>query len=186
MSATPEIPVFALPRLHRNAAWAALALMLAACAGAPAQPPPATLQPAAADRPAVPPAQPAVVEEPAPAADREARPAATESVQQKVAARPAKVARAEPERLRGLSGGEVSALIGAPQFLRVDDPAAMWQYQSGSCVLDLFLYADGPVYRVRHYTFRADPRARRAGAAAAVDPGLCLARLIAARKGLKS
>jgi len=61
-----------------------------------------------------------------------------------------------PERLAGLTGTEVSALLGPPGFVRRDPPAEVWQYRTESCVLDLFLYADGAdlPLRVDYFEFR--------------------------------
>ncbi len=62
--------------------------------------------------------------------------------------------------LMGLADNALARLLGAPGFKRIDDPAALWQYRGAGCILDVFLYADGPVYRVAHIEFR------RAGAGA--------------------
>ncbi len=44
------------------------------------------------------------------------------------------------ETLQGLDSVAVTALLGQPQFQRVDNPAELWQYRKNGCVLDLFLY----------------------------------------------
>jgi hypothetical protein len=54
----------------------------------------------------------------------------------------------------GIADSALAQLMGAPGFKRIDDPAALWQYRGTSCILDVFLYADGPVYRVTHLEFR--------------------------------
>ncbi len=54
----------------------------------------------------------------------------------------------------GLAGNALARLLGTPGFMRIDDPAALWQYRGTGCILDVFLYADGPVYRVAHLEFR--------------------------------
>lgn len=56
--------------------------------------------------------------------------------------------------LMGLADNALTRLLGAPGFQRIDDPAALWQYRGTGCILDVFLYADGPVYRVAHLEFR--------------------------------
>jgi hypothetical protein len=56
--------------------------------------------------------------------------------------------------LMGLADNALARLLGAPGFKRIDDPAALWQYRGPRCILDVFLYADGPVYRVAHLEFR--------------------------------
>lgn len=54
----------------------------------------------------------------------------------------------------GLADNALAGLMGTPGFKRVDDPAALWQYRGAGCILDVFLYADGPIYRVAHLEFR--------------------------------
>jgi len=63
-------------------------------------------------------------------------------------------ARITSAALMGLADNALAQIMGAPGFKRVDDPAALWQYRGASCILDVFLYADGPVYRVAHLEFR--------------------------------
>lgn len=83
-----------------------------------------------------------------------------------------------PSILRGLSGAEVTRLIGAPRFHRAEDPSALWQYAAAGCILDLYLRSDGGDYRVVHYEFRRDPKAAQPGTAAAdVDAQACFAAL---------
>jgi hypothetical protein len=55
-----------------------------------------------------------------------------------------------PLALIGLSGAELSSLIGAPRWTRRESPAEVWQYQGASCILDVYLYADGGALRVIH------------------------------------
>ena len=47
-----------------------------------------------------------------------------------------------PPSLTGLSADEVVAALGEPDFRRTEPPAELWQYRSGDCVLDVFLYRD--------------------------------------------
>ena len=60
----------------------------------------------------------------------------------------------KPAALMGLGHLQLTRLMGVPRFRRIDDPAAYWQYRGKACILDLYLYADGPVYRVSHMEFR--------------------------------
>jgi hypothetical protein len=64
----------------------------------------------------------------------------------------------DPRVLLGLQQDQVSALLGAPIFVRVDHGAAIWQYHRDNCVLHVFLYAlDGDqTSRVAHYELRDD------------------------------
>lgn len=79
--------------------------------------------------------------------------------------------------LTGLTNDQLSRLMGAPHFRRVDDPAALWQYRTDGCLLDLYLRADGPVYRVMHFEFRPDPKAPSKVQFTPVDVSACFARL---------
>lgn len=83
--------------------------------------------------------------------------------------------------LMGLADNALARLLGAPGFKRIDDPAALWRYRGAGCILNVFLYADGPVYRVAHIEFR------RAGAGAvpmeARDGEKCFSGLFPGVKG---
>jgi len=70
------------------------------------------------------------------------------------AAAPPSPPRITSAALMGLADNALARLLGAPGFKRIDDPAALWQYRGAGCILDVFLYADGPVYRVAHIEFR--------------------------------
>jgi len=81
-----------------------------------------------------------------------------------------------PERLMGLTGDDLKALLGAPRFVRRDRPAEIWQYGTDTCVLDLFLYAGdkGGPHRVSHFEFRGRT-------VAGVAPADCYRQLLATR-----
>ncbi|MCZ6886026.1 MAG: hypothetical protein O7E53_06675 [Alphaproteobacteria bacterium] len=64
----------------------------------------------------------------------------------------------------GLAHQELARVMGVPGFKRVDDPAALWQYRGARCILDVYLYADGPVYRVTHLEFRRNGKGIPTGA----------------------
>lgn len=59
----------------------------------------------------------------------------------KVAAAP-KASMAPPPKVLGLKPHDVQELLGMPKLVRRDDPAEVWQYRSGACVLDVFLYPE--------------------------------------------
>ncbi|MQA66950.1 MAG: hypothetical protein GEU76_13785 [Alphaproteobacteria bacterium] len=83
-----------------------------------------------------------------------------------------------PSILHGLTGAEVTRLIGAPRFRRAEDPVALWQYAAEGCVLDLYLRDEGGDYRVVHFEFRRDPRAAPVEATTGgVDARACFAEL---------
>jgi len=59
--------------------------------------------------------------------------------------------------LIGLPDELLARHLGAPSLVRRDGPAQVWQYASGACVLDVFLYSDGQRFHVEHVQIR-DPR----------------------------
>ncbi len=91
------------------------------------------------------------------------QPAAEEEPSEDPSEEPAEVAKIKPKpqpprikarALMGLAHHELARVMGVPGFKRIDDPAALWQYRGARCILDVYLYADGPVYRVTHLEFR--------------------------------
>ena len=59
-----------------------------------------------------------------------------------------------PDRVLDLDGQAVEALLGAPDFVRRENPMELWRYRHEKCAVALFLYAEegngrGPL-RVRH------------------------------------
>lgn len=66
---------------------------------------------------------------------------------------------AAPERFQGLGSAELVQLLGAPDFRRRDAGAEIWQYRTGACILDLFLYEDGGAFHVAY----AETRSRATG-----------------------
>jgi hypothetical protein len=89
----------------------------------------------------------------------------------------AKPAPPQPSMLSGLSNDKLSRLMGIPHFQRVDDPAALWQYRTEGCVLDIYLRADGPIYRVVDFDFRPDPKKSSEVQLTPHDISACFARL---------
>lgn len=67
---------------------------------------------------------------------------------------------ADPKTLVGLTGSEVSGLLGRPGFVRRDAPAEIWQYRGADCVLDVFLYTEANGARVKHVELRPRQPAR--------------------------
>ncbi len=59
--------------------------------------------------------------------------------------------------LSGLDRNQVTGLLGAPGFKRLDDPALIWQYRTAACALDLFLYRTGnnDAFTVRYFEARS-------------------------------
>jgi len=83
---------------------------------------------------------------------------------------------ADPSRFKGLSGPDITSLLGAPSFQRHDGDADIWQYYgpNSACVLDLFLYPDQGQPQVAH----AELRSRGAGNASG-----CLAQILDGKRG---
>ncbi len=151
-----------------------LGLALAACETLPLASPEAEAAPVVA-----PPAEAAPQAAPAPAAASEPA-AATEPAPPETAALPPEPEiDDDPARLLGLDGRGLGELLGQPDLKRREPPAEIWQYRGGSCVFDVFLYAQagaaaagGP--RVTYLEAR-DGAARRIAARA------CLNELLRAR-----
>lgn len=61
---------------------------------------------------------------------------------------------AEAPGLLGLLSVDVEGMFGRPRFVRRDGPAQIWQYGTDLCTLNLFLYREGPTFKVRHVEFR--------------------------------
>jgi hypothetical protein len=88
----------------------------------------------------------------------------------------AQVIRFSPEEFLGFSPERVLPVLGAPDFVRRDGNAQIWQYRANHCVLDLFLYQNGSETRVKH----AELRPRVATSAESVDS--CYTRMRQERK----
>lgn len=85
--------------------------------------------------------------------------------------------------MRGMTGDDVTRLLGTPQFRRHEVPVELWQYRGDGCVLHLFLYRDGGGLRVQYGEVRsrvsaAEGTAERVAGASADE---CLVKLAAAR-----
>lgn len=80
---------------------------------------------------------------------------------------------ADPARFKGLTGSDVTSLLGAPSFQRHDGDAEIWQYYgpSSACVLDLFVYPDQGQPRVAHAELRSRGAGNATGCMAAILDG---------------
>jgi len=77
----------------------------------------------------------------------------------------------DPASLVGMTGDRITALFGAPVFVRRDPPGEFWRYRDGTCVLELFFYPRAASQRVDHIETRnADPKIRQ-------DRAECVAKL---------
>jgi hypothetical protein len=79
-----------------------------------------------------------------------------------------------PDRFEGLTGVDVIAALGDPSFRRRESPAEVWQYYGPGCILDLFLYDDGPNAAAGATVTHAELRGREG----AQPEAACLSRLI--------
>ena len=66
----------------------------------------------------------------------------------------------DADALVGLNKAAVQNQLGAPQLIRRDGPAEVWQYLADACILDLFLYEDGTSHRVNYLELRIQPDAK--------------------------
>ncbi len=89
-----------------------------------------------------------------------------------VAARPPEpVVNDDPNQFMGLDRSALTARLGAPDLIRREDPAEIWQYVTLDCVVDVVLYNRGPRYAVSYLEARDETAARQA-------PQPCLNRLL--------
>ena len=71
----------------------------------------------------------------------------------------------DPAELVGLDNATVRRVLGDPQRIRNDHPAQVWQYATGDCIVDLYLYSRGGAMTVtyveaRSHTAETAPTAR--------------------------
>ena len=66
----------------------------------------------------------------------------------------ARIIRFDPDEFVGYSPERVLPILGAPDFVRRDGTAQVWQYRAENCVLDLFLYGAAGESRVKHVELR--------------------------------
>ena len=90
---------------------------------------------------------------------------------------------ARPDNLKGtlmgLTADAARERFGAPNFLRRDDPAEIWQYRLRHCVVDLFLYRTDQLFKVTHFELRGRT-------VAGVSEPACLDELFKIRSTAKS
>ena len=63
-----------------------------------------------------------------------------------------------PERLVGLSEGDIKQLIGDPTGIREEPPAVVWSYSSARCGLNVFFYMDMATQTFRALTYELKPK----------------------------
>jgi hypothetical protein len=62
----------------------------------------------------------------------------------------------DPEQLIGMGPASLNAFLGAPQLIRREAPASLWQYRAEGCVLDVVLYPDRMGDKVTYLEARED------------------------------
>ncbi len=79
----------------------------------------------------------------------------------------------DPSRFQGLTGSDVTSLLGPPSFQRHDGDADIWQYYgpASACVLDLFLYPEQGQPRVAHSELRSRGSGNVGGCMSAILDG---------------
>jgi hypothetical protein len=61
----------------------------------------------------------------------------------------------DPKELLGLDHAAVRRALGDPTRIRSEDPAQVWQYVNGDCVVDLYLYAESGALKVTYVEARS-------------------------------
>jgi hypothetical protein len=89
------------------------------------------------------------------------------TTQQASLSRPAVTA----DQLMGQDSQTVLVALGQPRRVRKEAPAEIWQYNAGSCVVDVFLYPDGGKQKVTHVEARDIIHGK------AIDATSCLAQM---------
>lgn len=77
----------------------------------------------------------------------------------------------QPQELLGRDGPGLADALGLPARVRKEAEAQIWQYDGGSCVLDIFLYPDGG------QTLRAVHLEARDNAGKRMEAALCIGRV---------
>lgn len=80
----------------------------------------------------------------------------------------------DPQQLIGMGPASLNAFLGAPELIRRETPASLWQYRAEGCVLDVVLYPDRQGDKVTYLEARED-------GAVKIAPRTCLNKLLRAR-----
>lgn len=69
----------------------------------------------------------------------------------------------DPAQIMALDNAALEDLLGVPRFSRRETGVQVWQYAGAACVLDVYLYDDGPntPFRVTYYEVRGDSGERQ-------------------------
>ena len=80
----------------------------------------------------------------------------------------------DPQQLIGMGPASLNAFLGAPELIRREAPASLWQYRAEGCVLDVVLYPDRSGDKVTYLEARED-------GATKMPARTCLNKLLRAR-----
>jgi hypothetical protein len=80
----------------------------------------------------------------------------------------------DPQQLIGMGPASLNAFLGAPELIRREAPASLWQYRADDCVLDVVLYPDRGGDKVTYLEAREDGATKMAARS-------CLNKLLRAR-----
>ncbi len=80
----------------------------------------------------------------------------------------------DPQQLIGMGPASLNAFLGAPELIRREAPASLWQYRADDCVLDVVLYPDRGGDKVTYLEAREDGATKMAART-------CLNKLLRAR-----
>ncbi len=80
----------------------------------------------------------------------------------------------DPQQLIGMGPASLNAFLGAPELIRREAPASLWQYRAEGCVLDVVLYPDRQGDKVTYLEAREN-------GATKIAPRTCLNKLLRAR-----
>lgn len=80
----------------------------------------------------------------------------------------------DPQQLIGMGPASLSAFLGAPELIRREAPASLWQYRAEGCVLDIVLYPERGGDKVTYLEARE-------GGLTDMPPRQCLNKLLRAR-----
>ena len=82
----------------------------------------------------------------------------------------------DPQQLIGMGPASLNAFLGAPELIRREAPASLWQYRAEDCVLDVVLYPDRGGDKVTYLEARED-------GATKIAARTCLNKLLRERYG---
>ena len=111
-----------------------------------------------------------------PAAPAQSEDAAEQQAESLAALPPEPTFNDDPQQLIGMGPASLNAFLGAPELIRREAPASLWQYRAEDCVLDVVLYPDRGGDKVTYLEARED-------GATKIAARTCLNKLLRERYG---